>query len=607
VTSPVFDHALLDTTLLARVRDPAILTWSRLEPRPRTPRFERSLAAEVRDALWLLARQWQFGEFTGDDAGSPVSATLHLTTAAVTGHGPRDEPLQAYDPRVPLEVTVERERVPLDLRLRVEVGLHWLRLLRARLGADSYRRLYAAAYPLEIPPRDAGHAGEASHVEGMQWRAATAGRLPDGGKLLDDLRSGRDAAEVTAGALAVAPADKGNVRGAAEDLRAWFTTLFTQPEAPADEAWVPSRLEYQFRCRVPEPGGGATTLGAEEYYQGRLDWYSVDSATSPPIPAEEAAPAGTFTETATDFLPTPVEFAGMPTVRWWEFEDRRIDFGAVDAHSTDLSTLLLLEFALAFGNDWSVIPCTVPAGRLCRVDVLVVIDDFGQRTLVPLASRSAETSWHRWSMFGLSRPDGTVDQRLLVAPTVQSSLQGADIETVRLVRDEMANMVWGVEATIPDELGGGRNGYEAGVARREFLSRLGPPAPPAASLPNEAKIWYRLESTVPENWIPFIPVRVPGSSREIQLQRAAMPRAIPGLPTVPVAPRGAILTPLPVSAAPYFVHEEEVPRAGATVTRGFQRARGTDGATYLWLGRTKTTGRGEGSSGLAFDWIEPKE
>src|SRR5262249_9022592 len=106
---------------------------------------------------------------------------------------------------------------------------------------------------------------------------------------------------------------------------------------------------------------------------------------------------------------------------------------------------------------------------------------------------------------------------------------------------------------------------------------------------------------------PFIPVRIAGSDREIQLQRAAMPRAIAGLPIVPVPPRGAILTPRPVDEAPYFVHEEEVPRAGATVTRAFQRARGTDGTTYGWLGRRKTTGRGEGSSGLAFDWIEPRQ
>ena len=32
--------------------------------------MEEALAARLADPLWLLARQWQFGEFRGDDAGA---------------------------------------------------------------------------------------------------------------------------------------------------------------------------------------------------------------------------------------------------------------------------------------------------------------------------------------------------------------------------------------------------------------------------------------------------------------------------------------------------------------------------------------------------------
>lgn len=55
----------------------------------------------------------------------------------------------------------------------------------------------------------------------------------------------------------------------------------------------------------------------------------------------------------------------------------------------------------------------------------------------------------------------------------------------------------------------------------------------------------------------------------------------------------------------YFLHEEEVPRAGVIVTRTFQRARWFDGKVHTWLGRKKETGRGEGASGLVFDQIVP--
>jgi len=120
-----------------------------------------------------------------------------------------------------------------------------------------------------------------------------------------------------------------------------------------------------------------------------------------------------------------------------------------------------------------------------------------------------------------------------------------------------------------------------------------------------APIRYQIMSTVPESWIPFIPVHVEGSNREIQLQRAAMPRVLEGGPKPPakVEPRTVLLregldrTP----AEPYYVHEEEVTRAGTRVFQAYQRTRWTDGRVVVWLGVRRQTGRGEGSSGLRFD------
>jgi hypothetical protein len=57
-------------------RDPAITAYNRLEPRPRSEDFSRSLKAEVRDALWFITRQWQLGEIEAEDAGSPIDARL---------------------------------------------------------------------------------------------------------------------------------------------------------------------------------------------------------------------------------------------------------------------------------------------------------------------------------------------------------------------------------------------------------------------------------------------------------------------------------------------------------------------------------------------------
>jgi hypothetical protein len=133
--------------------------------------------------------------------------------------------------------------------------------------------------------------------------------------------------------------------------------------------------------------------------------------------------------------------------------------------------------------------------------------------------------------------------------------------------------------------------------------------PPGEVLPEQtdATIRYRLGNTVPENWIPFIATREPGSARAIRLQRASMQRLTDAIPDSRVEPRGAVLR-VGLDGVgvrqPYFLHQEQVLRAGIVVTRGFQRTRGFDGTVFTWIGRRKQTGRGQGASGLEFDRIE---
>jgi hypothetical protein len=51
----------------------------------------------------------------------------------------------------------------------------------------------------------------------------------------------------------------------------------------------------------------------------------------------------------------------------------------------------------------------------------------------------------------------------------------------------------------------------------------------------------------------------------------------------------------------YFLHEEEILKAGIKVSQSFQRTRWNNGKVFVWLGMRKETGRGEG---LAFDQIK---
>ena len=81
-------------------------------------------------------------------------------------------------------------------------------------------------------------------------------------------------------------------------------------------------------------------------------------------------------------LPAPVTFHGMPAPRFWEFEDARIDLGALQPGATDLPQMLLVETLTGYGNDWFVIPIDLPVGSLVETRSLVVTDTFGVRSLL---------------------------------------------------------------------------------------------------------------------------------------------------------------------------------------------------------------------------------
>jgi hypothetical protein len=65
---------------------------------------------------------------------------------------------------------------------------------------------------------------------------------------------------------------------------------------------------------------------------------------------------------------------------------------------------------------------------------------------------------------------------------------------------------------------------------------------------------------------------------------------------------GEVITETP---APYYIDDEQIPRAGTLVQRGYRRTRWLNGKTYLWMGRTSETGKGQGWSNLQFDQIVP--
>ncbi|MCI0717709.1 MAG: hypothetical protein L0338_01760, partial [Acidobacteria bacterium] len=539
-----------------------------LEPRTDCPEMQDGLQSRIHDPLWFLARQWQFGEFKGDDAGSPAAAQLVVKSAPISRFHPGPLPSDSaqaiahakdYSPlTVPLEALVEREPVRRlglnNFRLAAEAGLHLPRTLEAQ-GMGTYRSLFLKAYPLKFPAEDER---QALDDDTLRFLEVVAGRAIDGLALytkLAQLRQGAGLAKLFTEAPfnEIRNEDRPRILQAMTVWLTWYEALFSQSND--NPSWVQERLEYSFAVSG-QTSAGETVLNAPEYLEGHLDWFSfvVD-------PIAKLGAAGQISSVTSSFLPMPVSFRGMPSPRLWEFEDAKVNFGRVEADTQDLARLLLVHFALEYGNDWFVVPVEVEAGCLCRIGALIVMNTFGERMLI---AHTSEVDGLRspWRMFALS-PDprsanetddpGTAAKLqglFFLPPALGVSLQGAALEEVLLLRDEMANLAWAVERVVESPIHRPLDRFEAFQERRRRQERAGDSNSDGHSA-SAAELTYRLGTSVPDYWIPLLPVQ---NGSEIRLRRGSLPRTGSGTFEGTFEPQGLILDP----GHELLLHDEEV-------------------------------------------------
>jgi hypothetical protein len=600
----------------------SVLTWNRLEPQPTTNDLSVALRCEIRDALWMLARQWQMGEFRAEDAGTCAFVKVQCESVfaqklSLRGNAPRacspETPLNfSTETIAPLEThsPVEGVAPSLSLDLRVELGRYWLRLLKTKLPAAKataaikgfktnpllHFRLPAAATTEE----QLTHAPTFVNQPYVQMLSALSrGRALDGWELFRELQT-KKASNFLAQTDSV-------VDQLGEDFKKWVSDTFPALAPNAPNGWNSSRLEYHFDCAIPD-GTAATILRVAEHDGSFLDWHTFElggDGTPPPHPdlSQPTPSVPPLRRTAT-LLPRAVSFPGAPHNRWWEMEDSTIDLANLRPSATDPAHLVLAEFALIFSNDWLTFPLDLPVGSLNQITSVCVTDVFGGVTRVQPTPQN-----ENWGLFSIAGKTGSA---LWLPPAATSVTQSPAKEEVLLLRDEMANLAWGIENLVPDGLGWGRDGLEAATALRRWLEQLlgvdeNPPAPSANG--RVADRQYVLGTSVPENWIPFVPVRF-DKNGQMRLRRAALPRTIVDRPPVRIRPRTGLLREGLESAQvqPFDLNEEEITMPGILVRQYWRQTRWFDGKIFTWLAREKMYARPTRGSGLRFDTAaSPKE
>lgn len=526
-----------------------ITTWGRLEPDiealDSADGLARGLANRIADPLWLLGRQLALGELRGEDGGMPVAVDATLASHPVTGLTIGGA-TRAVTAGVPWEAAVEAEPDQVDLRLRLRGGELFAAILEEAGLADA---VATARVALAWPPDVTGH--DPTSVDAVLISAAR--RWPDGAAIAEAHESGKLIAALALRADQIVAGTK-----AAASWYAWWSA---RARTAAPSAWQAERLEHAFSAVVPT-SAGTITLTADRYVGGRLDWDEFQVAAHDP---SGATPAALSSATS---APLPLRVPGMPTTRVWELEGGDSDLARMSFGPGDLGAALLCEVALAYAGDWFVAPVPLATGALHRLVSLQVTDTFGVRNVVRAAHDvRPDPAWALWRLTG--DPVGW----LLIPEVTATSLTGEAIEHVELRRDELANAGWAIERVVPDTLGRGQ--------RRATVM-------PPGEVTTAADCRYTPLPRLPGDRVPLLRQAAADGAR---LVRAGVVDAAMGASEVV----GRIVTPA------FAVHEGELRRVGAVVTRRWQVALDANGGRHAWCTRARGPAGPAAGVRVAFD------
>jgi hypothetical protein len=500
----------------------------------------------------MLARQVQFGELAGADAGTPAQVTFQQTELGIDGWKSDGVGVSSYSPRsevVEALVAGEAQGPSHSTLDRLQAG----RVLAGMVSAAVATQLHAA-FPVQL--------GD----DAPRLLARSAAMFADGLAVAAAFNGGAGGSDADLGAaLKLQTADATAARADLAEFERWCAVTF----GTGPSSWVPQRLERSFELTVK----GEPVLTAPGHTRERVDWHDFDAVAG-------ATTRDTASPVARSRVPTNIQFPGQPRDRFWEFEDATLSLARIDATTSDLGRLALVEFSTLYGNDWFTFPIPLSYGSLQLVADLVVRDTFGTHELIAAAANA------QWAMY---RPTGSPPgSPMLAVPSVTAApLAGDVVEEVRFLRDDMASLVWAVEQVVTDPDGTTHD------LQSEYLRT----AEGTAAATTSSEVSYRLMTDVPAHWVPFIPVRLAGGSRQVGLVEAVLPRPNSFGDLVTSSPRSSVLQELQSSVLP----EEEVPAAGVIVRRRWFLARSADGGRYAWAARSVLVGRGEGASGLQFD------
>lgn len=591
-----------------------------VEPRTRDDIYGHALSMEVFDPLWLLTRQWQYGRFQANDCGTPVTMKVKTIKKRLDGfyHGFDNEVKDKYSNEKPIEYLVEEENRTVtiadsvDSALRVKKKLSRTNLAEIKDIIKSLIGKYPLDNPIPFISTDVDMLKLESNESLKQFYSVYKDKIFDGSKLYTALvKKDED----------IPYLDNETVKTVYDEFVVWYEAKYFPCGKETKSGWNMQSMSYSSKMSC-----GNDIFKADDYDSGQLSWYSYDH--------EEGNGGNAVNEETKmlSYIPTPANIHGAPSSRLWAIENTTVNTAYVqtDGFSTMANAAVML-YVSSYNNDWMVTPLETEAGVILDIEGVVVKDTFGEYQYIHTDAEDSDYKHFkntsneslkkfnsrqfidRWNLFGNTRHNAyeqnnfSVNRGLFFPSSVMRNEERV-IEEVQFLRDEMANMVWGVEKVVPDLIGNSVSGDDLSD-RVLRLTEVEKKNVIEENTEDDILYSYLIQNNMPLNWIPFVSEAVAGSKRSMQLRRGRMPLFYKGV-YLSVRPSTSIL--LGNSnfdlnhIEPMVINEEEVLGYGVKLTKTAQRTRWFLGKSFNWIGVKKSISKYQSNSGLMFDELIEK-
>ncbi|MEM6342977.1 MAG: hypothetical protein AAF927_03820 [Bacteroidota bacterium] len=446
---------------------PNYRNWLRVDGVNRQEDFSETFSLKTADPLWMLARQWQMGEFQAENNARPLYASIiyksakvnNLSTSSLDEAGNPTTTKRSLDENSCLEALIEHIQLPLNWRDRIRIGQQIMRYLGNRYLND-----FVGLYPfsddiwLSLPEADTIEAKKLDPQTKDYIELILAnGQVLDGKKIVDWLRV----------ALALNENENEKIQEAVETLTSntkiqevvkkfhnWFVSLYGSWTAQDSPAWSSKDLNYNFDLEVVKDGLLGISLKASNHPGGTLDWYSFEEA----IIHDE----NTWGEekTTPPQICTNLEPAGLPKKRLYEFENGSFNLNKDILSKSNLLQVFLVEFGMVYNADWFNLALSLEPGSLAKIHEIKLMDSFGlESTIKQEANTWKNNPLDSFGAFEISREISGMENQhsktnFLFVPSIVGEVQESlPKEEIIFKRDELNNRIIAEMKTVQNGLG----------------------------------------------------------------------------------------------------------------------------------------------------------